>query len=94
MNEITVPIGPGKGRFKPMVEALQSLMWEMRGHVRDLRDSGEIDQADLLERYEAAIELIWEQIVIKPTTGTGLPDELVRKAQKYHLALPVEITRK
>ena len=90
MKTITVPIGPGKGQIKPTLEALLAVVWEMRGHVRDLRDNGQAEQADLLEKYETACELIFQQNTFSLISGLGLPDDLVSKARKHHLAMPPE----
>jgi len=60
----------------------------MRMHVRDLHDCGEFDRADLLDTYLTALELVWQQNHASPISGIGLPDDLLGKAQKYHLAIP------
>lgn len=86
MKETMVPIGPGKGQVKPLVETLRSITQEMRGHIHDLRDSGETEVAEILDLYETAMELIWQQTLDESISGLGLPDELIDKARKYHLA--------
>jgi hypothetical protein len=70
------------------MEALQAVIAEMRGHARDLCDNGELEQAELLERYGTAFELIWQQSFQRRLYGVWLPEELNRAANKYHLALP------
>jgi molybdopterin-biosynthesis enzyme MoeA-like protein len=91
-GQVIVPTGPGKGQEKTMMEALQAVIGEMRGHSRDLRDTQEPEQAELLERYVTALELIWQQNFRGTIVGPGLPEELRRLAQKYHLALPQKRT--
>jgi len=94
MREVTIPVGPGKGQVKPVMEAFQMMVMEMRGHVADLRDAGEETRAELLEGYAAALELIWWQGADQMTYGVGMPANLVRQARKYHLSLPAAYTRK
>lgn len=94
MKEVTIPIGPGKGQVKPVMEALQMVIMEMRGHVNDLRDSGEEARAELLECYTTALELIWQEGMDQISYGVGMPARLIRLAKKYHLVLPVDYLRK
>lgn len=94
MKDIMIPVGPGKGQTKPMIDALRSIIQEMRGHIRDLRDSGEVERAELLDLYETAMELVWCQNQDETISGLGLPDELIDKARKYHLAAPSDRGRK
>lgn len=58
IKETTAPIGPGKGQVKPLVEALQSIIQKIRGHIHGLRDSGEAEAAKIFGLYETAMELI------------------------------------
>ena len=88
MRDITIPIGPGRGKPKPLDEALQSLSGEMRSHVRDLRDSGQAEQAEILERYLAALDVIYWQLPDGSIVGTGLPANVLRLAKKYNLEVP------
>lgn len=93
MRDVTIPIGPGKGQVKPVMEALQMLVMEMRGHVADLRDSGEEARAELLETYATALDLIWQQGVDQLAYGVGFSARLIKLARKYHLALPGEYSK-
>ncbi len=88
MQPITIPIGPGRGKPKPLDEALQSLIGEMRAHVRDLRDSDQAEQAEILERYLAALDVIYWQLPDGSIVGTGLQANVLRLAKKHNLEVP------
>ena len=88
MQTATIPIGPGKGRERPLDEALQSLIGEMGSHIRDLREMKQVDQADELEKYMTALEVIYWQIADGAIFGTGIPGDVTKRADKYHLARP------
>lgn len=94
MKDTMIPVGPGKGQTKPMIDALRSIIQEMRGHIRDLRDGEELEKAELLDLYETAMELVWRQNQDETISGLGLPDELIDRARKYHLAAPNDKGRK
>lgn len=87
MQTVTIPIGPGKGQDKPLPEALLALAAALRGHVRDLRDLGQPEQAELLEQYLIALELINWQLPDYAVYGARLPNDLIQQANKYHLAI-------
>ncbi|MDD5368841.1 MAG: hypothetical protein PHQ40_20650 [Anaerolineaceae bacterium] len=87
-DRVIVPIGPGRGQEKPLMDAWQAVILEMRGHVRDLRDSGEEDQAALVERYAVAFDLIWQQSYQRSLFGVGIQDDLARLARQYRLSVP------
>jgi hypothetical protein len=88
VKTIKLPIGPGRGESGTVQDAVFSLMSEMRGHTRDLKDSGEETQAELLDKYVTALWIIHYQISERYMFGIGLPSEMVQKAIHYRLDLP------
>lgn len=85
---IWVPVGPGRGQKRSLMESIRTLSSEMKGHVRDLRGIGDGEGAELLERYVAALEIILFQITPRYMFGTGQQTELARLAKKYRLDMP------